>query len=86
VASGLDNLIAGEVVVSARLKDTRAIIDKMHRLGEPLGVMLDIWGYRMVTTSETDLEAAATHRAGFWETPTRAQLLLRHGLFGENGR
>jgi hypothetical protein len=79
VASGLDNLIAGEVVVSARLKDTRAIIDKMHRFGEPLGVMLDIWGYRMVTASETDLEAVATHCAGLWETPTRAQLLLRHG-------
>jgi hypothetical protein len=79
VASGFDGLIAGEAAVSARLKETRAIIDKMRRFGEPLGVMLDIWGYRIVTASETDLEAVALHCAGLWETPTPAQLLLRHG-------
>jgi len=43
---------AGEVVVSGRLKETQAILAKMRRYGEPLRVMLDVWGYRVVIATE----------------------------------
>jgi hypothetical protein len=79
VAFHVDALNPDEVAVFARLKDTKAIIDKMRRFGEPLRVMLDIWGFRIVVASETELEAVAMSCARLWETPAPSQLLLRHG-------
>jgi hypothetical protein len=68
-----------QVTVSARLKDTTAIVAKMRRFGEPLRVMLDIWGYRLVVPTEHDLDDVATSCAGLWKTPEPHELLLRHG-------
>jgi hypothetical protein len=70
---------AREVAVSARLKGTEAIIAKMRRFGEPLRVMLDIWGYRVVIATEDELDNVATCCGGLWETPTPQELLLRQG-------
>jgi hypothetical protein len=67
------------VLVSARVKKPEAIIAKMRRFGEPLRVMLDRWGYRVVVTNETTLGAVADSCAELWETPTPAELLLRNG-------
>jgi len=67
------------VLVSARVKKPEAIIAKMRRFGEPLRVMLDRWGYRVVVTNETTLGAVADTCAELWETPTPDELLLRNG-------
>lgn len=69
----------GTVLFSARLKDPEAVIAKMSRFGEPLRVMLDVWGYRLVVATEEALDAAANLCAGLWSTPAMAELLLRHG-------
>jgi hypothetical protein len=68
-----------ELMMSARLKDTAAIVAKMRRFGEPLRVMLDIWGYRVVVPTDHDLDDVAKSCAALWETPTPHELLLRHG-------
>ncbi len=70
---------AREVAISGRLKDTRAIVAKMRRFGEPLRVMLDIWGYRLVVATDNQLDDVAGHCAGLWEAPSPHELLLRHG-------
>lgn len=67
------------VLVSARVKTPDAIIAKMRRFGEPLRVMLDRWGYRVVVTNENALGAVADTLAELWETPTPDELLLRNG-------
>jgi hypothetical protein len=79
VACGRGALEAGEVVVSGRLKGSQAIVAKMRRYGEPLRVMLDIWGYRVVVASERELDDVAMRCAQLWETPAPEELLLRHG-------
>jgi hypothetical protein len=79
LASGRGALDAGEVVVSWRLKDSQAIVAKMRRFGEPLRVMLDIWGYRVVVATERELDDVAARCAELWETPRPEELLLRHG-------
>jgi hypothetical protein len=70
---------ARELMVSARLKDTAAIVAKMRRFGEPLRVMLDIWGYRVVVPRNEDLDDLAKCCADLWATPAPEELLLRHG-------
>jgi hypothetical protein len=77
--AGDGKIDAGEAVVSGRLKQTEAVVAKMRRYGEPLRVMLDVWGYRVVVASDGELDAAAECCAQLWETPTRAEMLLRHG-------
>lgn len=79
VAAGQRAIEPGSVVVSARLKDSRALVAKMRRFGEPLRVMLDIWGYRLVVASEEALDTVARCCADLWLTPAPAELLLRHG-------
>lgn len=68
-----------DVVVSGRLKGTEAIIAKMRRFGEPLRVMLDVWGYRLVVPTEADLDTVAQSCTQLWDTPSPDELLLRHG-------
>jgi hypothetical protein len=51
----------------------------MRRFGEPLRLMLDVWGYRAIVATEPVLNDAAERCAELWDTPTPAQLLLRHG-------
>ena len=65
--------------MSGRVKQTDAIVAKMRRFGEPLRVMLDIFGFRVVVAAEEDLDAVAERCAELWATPTPAELLLRHG-------
>jgi hypothetical protein len=67
------------VVVDARLKDAEAVVAKMRRFGEPLRVMLDVWGYRVLVASEDALDAVATCCTRLWSTPEPSELLLRHG-------
>jgi len=74
-----DALGARDVVVSGRLKATNAIVAKMRRFGEPLRVMLDVWGYRVVVAAEGELDDVAARCAELWKTPTPHELLLRHG-------
>jgi hypothetical protein len=74
-----DALGTRQVVVSGRLKDTAAIVAKMRRFGEPLRVMLDIWGYRVVVATEAELDQVAARCAELWATPAPEELLLRHG-------
>jgi hypothetical protein len=68
-----------EVAVSARLKETGAIVAKMRRFGEPLRIMLDVWGYRVVAATEDELDDVGARCGELWETPTPPELLLRHG-------
>lgn len=77
--AGRRGIESGAVVVSARLKDSHALVAKMRRFGEPLRVMLDIWGYRVVVASEEALDTVARCCAALWLTPAPAELLLRHG-------
>lgn len=70
---------AADVVVSGRLKEAEAIIAKMRRFGEPLRVMLDIWGYRLIVPTEADLDTVAQACTRLWDTPSPDELLLRHG-------
>jgi hypothetical protein len=79
VARGRSAVEAGEVLISSRLKDSHAIVAKMRRFGEPLRVMLDVWGYRAVVATERELDDLAARCAELWETATPAELLLRHG-------
>lgn len=87
LAAGHPELAAGHgslttvrtVLVSARLKRPEAVVAKMCRFGEPLRVMLDRWGYRVVVADEARLTAVADLCAGLWETPSQAELLLRNG-------
>jgi hypothetical protein len=78
-AAGRSPLDPGQVIVSGRVKDSRAIVAKMRRFGEPLRVMLDVWGYRAVVATEHELEDVAGLCAELWETPAPQALLLRHG-------
>lgn len=77
--AGHGDIEPGAVVVDARLKESQAVVAKMHRFGEPLRVILDVWGYRLVVGSENALEAVATCCTGLWLTPEPSDLLLRHG-------
>lgn len=79
LAAGSGDLEPGAVLVSARLKDADAVVAKMRRFGEPLRIMLDVWGYRLVVAAEGALDAVANHCTGLWATPAPADLLLRHG-------
>lgn len=79
VAAGHAALRADEVLVSARLKGTDAIVAKMRRFGEPLRVMLDVWGYRAVVPAATRLDEVAELCTELWDTPSQHELLLRHG-------
>lgn len=79
LTSRSDALGTREVEVSGRLKGTKAIVGKMRRFGEPLRVMLDIWGYRVVVATQNELDDVASHCAALWEAPTPRELLLRHG-------
>jgi hypothetical protein len=78
-AAGHGTLDPREVIVSGRLKDSRAIVAKMRRFGEPLRVMLDVWGYRVVVATEHELDDVAARCVELWETPAPEDLLLRHG-------
>jgi hypothetical protein len=79
LASGSADVEPSTVLVSARLKHPEAVLAKMRRFGEPLRVMLDVWGYRLVVGTEPALDAVASHCTGLWATPAPADLLLRHG-------
>lgn len=79
LAAGHSTLGAGEVLVSARVKAPDAIMAKMRRYGEPLRVMLDRWGYRIVVTDDPALTEVADHCEHLWDTPTDDELLLRNG-------
>jgi hypothetical protein len=79
LATGCGDLEPRTVLVSARLKEPEAVVAKMSRFGEPLRVMLDVWGYRLVVATEEALDAVANHCLGLWATPAPAELLLRHG-------
>jgi hypothetical protein len=77
--AGRGTVGAREVLVSDRLKETGAIVAKMRRFGEPLRLMLDVWGYRAVVATESALDDVAVRCAELWEEPTPPELLLRHG-------
>ena len=77
--AGRGDLGPDVVVVSGRLKDTQAVLGKMRRFGEPLRVMLDLWGYRVLVATEEALDAVAQTCTGLWSTPQPSELLLRHG-------
>lgn len=79
VARGHGALRTDEVLLAARLKATDAIVAKMRRFGEPLRVMLDVWGYRAVVSAAARLDEVAGRCAELWDTPARQDLLLRHG-------
>jgi hypothetical protein len=79
LASGSGDLAPRTVLVSARLKHPEAVVAKMRRFGEPLRVMLDIWGYRLIVATEPALDAVADRCTALWSTPAPADLLLRHG-------
>jgi hypothetical protein len=79
VVSGRETLEPRVLLVTGRLKDSRAIVAKMRRFGEPLRVMLDVWGYRVVVGTESELDDVAACCAELWETPSSDELLLRHG-------
>jgi hypothetical protein len=76
---GRGDMEARTVLISARVKRPEAIVAKMSRFGEPLRVMLDVWGYRLVVATEPALDAVANLCTGLWSTPAPAELLLRHG-------
>jgi len=78
VSAGREPLGPAEVVVSGRVKGTDAVVAKMRRFGEPLRVMLDVFGFRVVV-AEGELDAVAQRCAELWETPQPSELLLRHG-------
>jgi hypothetical protein len=77
--TGVGDIEPGTVLLSDRLKDPAAIVAKMRRFGEPLRVMLDTWGYRLVVADLDALDVVANHCTSLWDTPTPAELLLRHG-------
>jgi hypothetical protein len=79
VAAGHGALRADEIVLAARLKATDAIVAKMRRFGEPVRVMLDVWGYRAVVSTAARLDEVAGRCAELWDTPEQQDLLLRHG-------
>lgn len=79
IMAGQAGVPDGTVVVDARLKLADAVIAKMRRFGEPLRVMLDVWGYRLIVASEDALDAVAMCCTNIWLTPEPSELLLRHG-------
>jgi hypothetical protein len=79
LAAGVGVIEPGTVLLSARLKDAGAIVAKMRRFGEPLRVMLDTWGYRLVVSDLDALDTVANHCTSLWATPAPDELLLRHG-------
>lgn len=79
LATGNGEIEPRTVLILARLKDPAAVVAKMRRFGEPLRVMLDVWGYRLVVANEPALDAVASRCTGLWATPSPAELLLRHG-------
>jgi len=79
LAIGRGHLESGSVLVSARLKAPEAVVAKMSRFGEPLRVMLDVWGYRLVVATEEALDAVANLCTALWSTPAPGELLLRGG-------
>lgn len=79
LAAGNEVLGSEEVLLSGRVKEAGAIVAKMRRFGEPLRVMLDVWGYRLVVADEDALDAVADLCAELWATPTPTELLLRNG-------
>lgn len=79
IIAGYGAIEPGTVVIDARLKNDESVIAKMRRFGEPLRVMLDVWGYRLLVTSEDALEAVAKCCTDLWSTPEPSELILRHG-------
>jgi hypothetical protein len=79
VLTGQRALAPNEIAITSRLKETDAIIAKMQRFGESLANMLDVWGYRIVVHDEFHLERVTEMLKGLWNTPTKDELLLRHG-------
>lgn len=77
--TGSPDVTAGSVLMQARVKTADAIVAKMRRFGEPLRVMLDRWGYRVVVSDETALDRVAGLCAELWTTPSPNELLLRNG-------
>jgi hypothetical protein len=73
------DVTADSVLIQTRVKTPEAIVAKMRRFGEPLRVILDRWGYRVVVSDETALDEVAGLCAGVWTTPSPADLLLRNG-------
>lgn len=51
----------------------------MRRFGEPLAVMLDIWGHRLIVPTIVDLDDVARRCAESWVTPDPEGVLLRNG-------
>jgi hypothetical protein len=79
VLAGQRALVPNEIAIMSRLKGTASIIAKMQRFGESLANMLDVWGYRVVVCDEFQLERVTEILKGLWNTPTKEELLLRHG-------
>ncbi len=77
--AGLGTIEPGTVIVDARLKNAESVVSKMRRFGEPLRVMLDVWGYRLLVAAVEDLDAVAQGCTDLWSTPEPSELLLRHG-------
>jgi hypothetical protein len=77
--AGHGDIEPATVVIDARLKEAQAIVAKMRRFGEPLRVMLDIWGYRLLVETEDALDNVASCCGELWSTPDPSDLLLRHG-------
>ena len=76
-SSSIDALLKDHAVLSSRLKTPAAVVAKMQRFGEPLSAMLDVWGYRIVTSLDIDRVAHAVEQV--WVTPSPEELLLRNG-------
>ncbi len=79
VLTGQRALAPNEIAITSRLKETASIIGKMQRFDESLANMLDVWGYRVVVHDEFHLECVTEILKGLWNTPTKEELLLRHG-------
>jgi len=86
LAAGRGALGTREVLLSARVKTPDAIVAKMRRFSEPLRVMLDRWGYRIVVADDTALSEVADTCEHLWDTPTPNELLLRNGALQFSAR
>lgn len=73
------HLAATEIVLMSRLKTVEALMGKMGRYGEPVGDMLDIWGFRITTADQATLDQVAAAVGNVWEKPSVTDLLLRGG-------
>lgn len=67
------------VALTARLKRTGAILEKMARFGESLDQILDVWGYRIVVADVRELDRLVRLLTRFWDAPRKEDLLLRDG-------